>query len=178
MSNSGPSGRGVSNPSHAPQSQRAPSSCAWNASTSAVLPIPDSPDTSTSRPLPSLASAAYPASASRNGPRSSNSMGQPQLTEKDSPPRQQPASHASGWARRPGPFVMGPHPGQKVCDGCAAHHKHPPADTGLPVTPITGVTASTRPGADHAKDHGVTAPGEWQNKSPDPPGQPPRLVIE
>src|SRR5690349_9836329 len=91
MSNSGPSGRGVSSPSHAPQSQRAPSSCAWNASTSAVLPIPDSPDTSTSLPLPALASAAYPASVSRNDPRSSNSMDQPPLPAKDSPPEEQTA---------------------------------------------------------------------------------------
>src|SRR5947208_16920677 len=79
MSNSGPSGRGVSSPSHAPHSQRAPFSCAWNASTSAVLPIPDSPDTSTSRPLPCLASTAYPASASRNDDRSSSSTSQPPL---------------------------------------------------------------------------------------------------
>ncbi len=44
MSKSGPSGRGVNSPSQAPHSQRALDRSAWNASTSAVLPIPDSPD--------------------------------------------------------------------------------------------------------------------------------------
>ena len=40
----------------------------------AVFPIPDSPDTRTSRPSPCLASSAYPASVCRNDARSSSSV--------------------------------------------------------------------------------------------------------
>ena len=77
MSNSGPSGRGVSRPSQPPHSQRAPGRRCWNASSSTVLPMPDSPDTRTSRPSPRRASAAYSASVARNGVRSRSSMAGP-----------------------------------------------------------------------------------------------------
>ena len=43
MSNSGPSGRGVISRSQPPHSQRSSGDRRWKASSSAVLPIPDSP---------------------------------------------------------------------------------------------------------------------------------------
>src|SRR6185312_7019020 len=77
MSNSGPSGRGVISRSQPPHSQRSSGDRRWKASSSAVLPIPDSPYTRTRRPEPCRASAAYSASVARNGSRSSSSIPEP-----------------------------------------------------------------------------------------------------
>jgi hypothetical protein len=42
----------------------------------------------------------------------------------------------------------------------------------------TGITTATQYQPEPDDDHGTTAGGGWQNKSPDPASQAPRLVIE
>ncbi len=71
-SRSGPIGRGVISGSHAPQSTRLSSSAAVTDVTSAVLPIPASPITATTRPA-SRDSAIAPSSTSRSPSRSRSS---------------------------------------------------------------------------------------------------------
>ena len=73
-STNGPSGRGVSRPSQAPQRTRvAPRRASTKRLIRLVFPIPASPETRTSRPRPAMASARHSSRTARKGVRSSSS---------------------------------------------------------------------------------------------------------